>query len=194
MQFTRTPLRPHAVPSSRGFNAACNDPCVEEPLAAGCTNFDPSSGVTTATNAPGDEPVCLALRDPSSLGPVPMARHIYGMDSLCEVEGEASILVGGENKTTGAAGTLLLGGAPCMSRKRKEPKAKKSVAEALLRTTSQPPSGQATSPLNSALSLRSTFQSVPEQPRGPKPYPISPSRDAPCANVRLGTYTPRSLA
>jgi hypothetical protein len=102
-----------AIANSRGFNAACNDPCVETPLAPGCSNFDPSSGTTTATNAPGDEPVCLALRDPSAPGPQPMARHIYGMDSLCEVEGEATLSVGGEDKTTGAAGTVLLGGEPC---------------------------------------------------------------------------------
>lgn len=102
-----------AVPNSRGFNAACNDPCAETPLAPGCTNFNPSSGMTTATNAPGDAPVCLALRDPSSTAPQPMARHIYGMDSLCAVEGEASLAVGDENKTTGAGGIVLLSGEPC---------------------------------------------------------------------------------
>src|SRR5207253_6588023 len=41
---------------------SCDTTCSEEPVDAAhdCANFDPVHGLTSATNAPGDQPVCLA--------------------------------------------------------------------------------------------------------------------------------------
>jgi hypothetical protein len=94
------------VPSSQQFAATCDDPCVEEPLAPDCGNFDPVAGVTTATNAPGDTPVCTTHS--------PLASAMYGLRSRCEVSGTATVETEGEDtKTPAASGVIEFVGSPC---------------------------------------------------------------------------------
>lgn len=94
------------TPTSQRYAAACDSPCAETPLAAGCTNFDPESGDVTATNAPGDVPVCVARS--------PLASALFGLRSQCDVEGTATIDVEDEEtKTTDASGIIEFEGSPC---------------------------------------------------------------------------------
>ncbi len=93
------------VPSTTVLAAVCNDACVETPLAAGCTNFDPEGGTVTATNAPGDTPVCLSGS--------PLSSALYGHRSACEVSGTATISADDESETTSANGRIEFEGGPC---------------------------------------------------------------------------------
>ena len=99
---------------SRHFNPTCNDPCIEMPLAPGCTNFDPENGDTTATNVSGDMPVCVTDRiTVPGTGPAGAAAAFFGMASECNVQGVATLDIGGEMKAPGARGTVDILGSPC---------------------------------------------------------------------------------
>jgi hypothetical protein len=97
------------------FNVSCNDPCTEVPLDPTCSNFNPNLGAVSATNVPGDTPVCvisLPFGD-SAGGPSPIVAAMYGQQSECQVEGPATIAVGDEEKTTQAQGVIGVIGKPC---------------------------------------------------------------------------------
>jgi hypothetical protein len=57
-------MQPNAMTFSQSLLWAdkCDMPCTENPVdvANDCANFDPVHGLATATNAAGDEPVCVA--------------------------------------------------------------------------------------------------------------------------------------
>lgn len=94
------------TPSITAFQASCNDPCVETPLAAGCTNFNPEAGTTTATNAPGDTPVCTTHS--------PLASAMFGKRSACVVGGTGLIQVPDEaDKHPAVSGLIEFLGEPC---------------------------------------------------------------------------------
>ncbi|MBX3027834.1 hypothetical protein KF840_23310 [bacterium] len=98
---------------SRKFNAVCNDPCAAVPLDPSCANFDPVGGTTTATNAPGDAPVCAATRNAARSGPSALSAAAFGQVSECLVEGPATIEIGDEDKESRARGVVELTGRPC---------------------------------------------------------------------------------
>lgn len=90
---------------SRKYAARCDDPCVENPLDPQCNNFDPVGGDTTATNAPGDTPVCIANS--------PLSSAMFGRRTTCDVDGHAFIEVEGELKIPAAVGTVKFVGPVC---------------------------------------------------------------------------------
>jgi hypothetical protein len=135
-----------------------DDPiCAEEPLLVDdqtleCLNFDPVGftecmadcpavdffcadeclALVSATNAPGDVPVCLAedLGEPLSPAPAsgasataagldspgfarPLGFGLFGRRSTCDVEGTAEILVKDKNKNPPVRGTVEFVGEPC---------------------------------------------------------------------------------
>ncbi len=71
-------------------------------------------GFVSATNAPGDEPVCVAH---ASAAPQPMAFQMFGRRSVCEVTGRSQIEVGDDGreptKDPLTRGTLEILGGPC---------------------------------------------------------------------------------
>jgi hypothetical protein len=85
----------------------CDLPCTEETVdvANDCANFDPVRGLTSATNAAGDQPVCLANS--------PLAAEVFGRRTMCAVDGTAHVEVGGESKNPQAAGIVQFVGDPC---------------------------------------------------------------------------------
>ena len=85
----------------------CDAPCTEEKVdvANDCANFDPVHGLTTATNADGDQPVCLANS--------PLGAEVFGRRTTCAVEGTAHVEVGDESKNPHAEGIVQFVGDPC---------------------------------------------------------------------------------
>jgi hypothetical protein len=85
----------------------CDTPCTEEKVdvANDCANFDPVHGLTTATNADGDQPVCLANS--------PLGAEVFGRRTMCAVEGTAHVEVEDESKNPHAAGIVHFVGDPC---------------------------------------------------------------------------------
>src|SRR5262249_28153608 len=63
------------VDDSRRFSDACDQTCVEDPVNPDCGDFNPITGDVKATNATGDQPVCLANS--------PLAFGIYGRRTTC---------------------------------------------------------------------------------------------------------------
>jgi hypothetical protein len=96
------------VLDTRRFSGTCDEACTPEPVTSDCSNFDPDihsiTGIT-ATNAPGDEAVCLATS--------PLASHLFGRRTACMVDGEATIKVEDDTKTTDARGIVEFLGDPC---------------------------------------------------------------------------------
>ena len=88
--------------------ASCDKTCVEDKVdvAHDCANFDPAHGLTTATNADGDKPVCAAFS--------PLAAEVFGQRTTCAVEGTAHVEVGDESKNPHAQGTVQFVGSPCV--------------------------------------------------------------------------------
>jgi hypothetical protein len=86
----------------------CDQPCAEDKVdvAHDCANFDPVHGITTATNADGDQPVCAALS--------PLGAEVFGRRTTCAVEGTAHVEVGDESKNPHARGTVQFVGDPCV--------------------------------------------------------------------------------
>jgi len=85
----------------------CDAPCTEETVdvANDCANFDPIHGLTSATNADGDQPVCLANS--------PLAAEVFGRRTMCAVAGTAHVEVGDESKAPHAEGIVQFVGDPC---------------------------------------------------------------------------------
>jgi hypothetical protein len=96
------------------FAFDCNDPCVGEDLASDCSNFDPATGSTTATNVPGQAPVCaLSSAKRTDPGADALAASIFGRKSLCEVAGDVTVTRGDESKTASTSGSVEFSGGPC---------------------------------------------------------------------------------
>ncbi len=79
--------------------------CTANPVDMNCTNFDPKGGNTTATNADGDQPVCLANS--------PLSAELFGQRTSCTVSGTAKIKLGNDSENSNATGTVQFVGAPC---------------------------------------------------------------------------------
>jgi hypothetical protein len=94
-----------AIPDSKKFTEKCDDPCAENPVDAGCTNFDPDNDILEATNAPGDPAVCLAN--------CPLSFGMFGHRSECEVEGTAQMSMAGEQVEPAVRGIVQFRGQPC---------------------------------------------------------------------------------
>ncbi len=86
---------------------SCDRACSEEPVdvANDCANFDPVHGFTSATNAAGDLPVCLANS--------PLSAEVFGRRTSCAVTGSAHVAVGDEAKNPHAEGIVQFVGTPC---------------------------------------------------------------------------------
>ena len=102
-------MQPNAMNYSQSLIWAdkCDAPCTEEKVdvAHDCANFDPVHGLTTATNAEGDQPVCLANS--------PLSAEVFGRRTMCAVEGTARVEVGDESKNPHAQGIVQFVGRPC---------------------------------------------------------------------------------
>jgi hypothetical protein len=85
----------------------CDTPCTEEAVdvANDCANFDPIHGLTSATNAAGDQPVCLANS--------PLGAEVFGRRTMCAVTGTAHVEVGNDSKNPHAGGIVQFVGDPC---------------------------------------------------------------------------------
>jgi len=85
----------------------CDMPCTEEKVdvANDCRNFDPIHGLTSATNADGGQPVCLANS--------PLSAEVFGRRTMCEVAGTAHVQVGDDSKDPHAEGIVQFVGDPC---------------------------------------------------------------------------------
>jgi hypothetical protein len=103
-------------------SAVCDAPCTENLVdTPSCADFDPEGfseclanmganckSHVLATNAPGDDPVCVASGSP-------FAYQLFGRRSTCEVEGESHVEVGDREPThdPATAGTVDIIGGPC---------------------------------------------------------------------------------
>jgi len=105
------------------YSEVCGE-CVEEEANEACTNFDPNrfadcvaetldvagcKQLVSATNAPGDSPVCV----PSGSA---LAFQAFGRRSLCELSGTSEIHVGDREpqKDPATDGTVEVLGGPCI--------------------------------------------------------------------------------
>jgi hypothetical protein len=96
------------------FAFACDKPCVGEDLASDCSNFDPATGNKTATNVPGQAPVCFVpSTHPSNAAPEALAASIFGNSTLCDVAGDVTVARGDETKTAATSGHVDFSGTPC---------------------------------------------------------------------------------
>jgi hypothetical protein len=100
------------IADSGRFSGTCDAPCTEVPLDPSCSNFDPKHGNVTATNAPGDQPVCAANS--------PLSAEVYGRRTSCAVEGTAHITVrsddDSDSEDSHATGIVQFVGDPCAGR------------------------------------------------------------------------------
>lgn len=92
-------------PESRRFSDKCDQPCIEDPVDGDCSDFDPVGDNITATNAPGDAPICITNS--------PLASVMFGRRSECRVTGNAHVDVDGEVAEPRAHGVLYFRGEPC---------------------------------------------------------------------------------
>jgi hypothetical protein len=86
------------------FAGKCDDPCVENPLEADCSDFDPVHGIVQATNAPGDTPVCVANS--------PLSSALFGRRTTCDVAGSAHIDIDDHSADPDTAGVVQFIGDP----------------------------------------------------------------------------------
>ncbi len=100
------------VANSEEYSGTCNADtgsgpgvCTANPVDMNCTNFDPKSGNATATNADGDQPVCLASS--------PLSAEVFGRFTTCTVGGTAKVKVGDDSENSTATGTVQFVGDPC---------------------------------------------------------------------------------
>lgn len=93
------------VAGSADFAGVCDDPCAETPLDPSCTNFDPVGELTGATNASGDDPVCVSSS--------PLAFAVFGRRSECVVTGAAMVDIDDESALPAAGGIVRFLGDPC---------------------------------------------------------------------------------
>ena len=94
-----------AIANTKTYSEKCDDPCVENPVAPDCKNFDPVHNVVEATNAPGDNPVCIAN--------CPLSFGMFGRRSECLVEGTAHMSMAGEQVDPSVTGVVQFRGDPC---------------------------------------------------------------------------------
>ena len=96
-----------AQPDSQRFSGVCDEECSANVVEKGCGDFDPAADppVVEATNATGDEPICLANS--------PLASGLYGRRSACSVSGLAHVEIEGETADPPATGILYFQGDPC---------------------------------------------------------------------------------
>src|SRR5262245_37983206 len=90
----------------------CDSPCAGEDLAADCSNFDPQVAPPTATNVPGQPPVCIA-GPPGSATPPAFASALFGQANQCQVDGSVTVTRDGDTRTPEATGVAEFTGAPC---------------------------------------------------------------------------------
>ncbi len=100
------------VAGSEEYSGTCNADtgsgpgvCSANPVDMSCTNFDPKNGNVTATNADGDQPVCLANS--------PLSAEVFGRFTTCTVSGTAKVKVGDDSENSNATGTVQFVGDPC---------------------------------------------------------------------------------
>ncbi len=92
----------------------CDTHCFGNDLAADCSNFDPQNGNVTATNVPGEEPVCVTFQTGSIVPPpAPFAAAILGSTSQCQVDGAVTVTRDGDTRTPAAGGVVEFTGTPC---------------------------------------------------------------------------------
>jgi hypothetical protein len=91
---------------------ACFTNCFGEDLAADCSNFDPQTGDVTATNVPGQEPVCVDGKSTSTT-PAALASAIFGRSSECQVDGGVTLTRDGDTQTRQTSGVTEFRGDPC---------------------------------------------------------------------------------
>jgi hypothetical protein len=97
-------------------NGECQTPCPSQDIDPTCSNFNPFSSppVKTATNVPGQPPVCIvATSDPPAPTPEPLTAGILGRVSNCTVSGNVTIAAGSNSQTRTATGVVNITGAPC---------------------------------------------------------------------------------
>jgi len=88
------------------YSASCASSCTEVDVTANCSNFDPQDGgMVTATNAPGDQPVCIAHS--------PITSELFGQKSLCDVSGTVSFHSDDDSASSHTFGTIEFDGTPC---------------------------------------------------------------------------------
>jgi hypothetical protein len=106
-----------AAPIAGMFTAPeCDQPCVGEDLASNCANWNTLSTppVKTATNVPGQAPVCLvASSDPPNPVPDPLVADIFGHTSSCNVSGNVTVTRDGDTQSRAASGAVKITGSPC---------------------------------------------------------------------------------
>src|SRR5262245_50298465 len=96
------------------FSIECDDPCPGEDLAADCSNFHPQTGAVTATNVPGQPPVCVDTRPfASSTEPAAFASAIFGSTTQCQIDGGVTVARDGDTQTRAANGIAEFTGSPC---------------------------------------------------------------------------------
>ena len=85
----------------------CDASCTQDKVdvANDCANFDPVRGLTSATNADGDQPVCLANS--------PLSAEVFGRRTTCAVTGTADVTVGDDSRNPHAEGVVQFVGDPC---------------------------------------------------------------------------------
>ena len=94
----------------------CDQPCTGEDLVSNCSNWNTLSHPPqkTATNIPGQPPVCLvASSDPPNPVPDPLAAGIFGHTSSCDVAADMTLTRAGDTETQSGNGTVNFTGGPC---------------------------------------------------------------------------------
>jgi hypothetical protein len=95
----------------------CQDPDAPDPPDVDCNAFGGVDCATfvSATNAPGDMPVCVAQADTDSATPRALTSQAFAKLSLAEVAGTSEILVGDREpeQDPATAGLVQLWGTPC---------------------------------------------------------------------------------
>jgi hypothetical protein len=95
----------------------CDTPCFGDDLKADCSNFDPQTGNVTATNVPGQQPVCVVnfpnASSSAALAPAPFAAALFGRTTQCEVSGAVTVTRDGDTKPSDTTGVAQFQGDPC---------------------------------------------------------------------------------
>jgi hypothetical protein len=101
-------------PKTRTFtHAPCDLPCFERELSGDCAEFDPLADLAGTTNAPGDEPVCLAEGNPDDPTPTALSRGVFGRRSECVAVGTAEVEVEGRSDARPMRSFIAIEGGPC---------------------------------------------------------------------------------
>ena len=88
--------------------------CAQNSIPPEDCNIDDCLPLVSATNVTGADPICIAH---ASEAPAPLAFHLFGRRSTCEVEGLTEIAIGPEGREPKRSpitrGTLEIFGGPC---------------------------------------------------------------------------------